>query len=169
MADLLTHVLVAYALLTVASWWLDWLTARWIVIGTGGAIVPDLTRLDLLVDADTVGGLLGVPFTWAHLSTLGGVLLVCAVITVLFERDWWRRVFGLLVAGGLSSLVLDGLRVYADGRAGQWLFPFLPTYRPPTPGLYVSSDPLVLVVAVVVTALVIGVDRSRDDRPASAK
>ncbi|WP_310732942.1 hypothetical protein [Halostella pelagica] len=40
MADLLSHVLVAYAAFTVASWQADWLTDEWIAVGTGGAAIP---------------------------------------------------------------------------------------------------------------------------------
>ena len=54
MSEWLTHVFVAYSLLTLASWRLDWLDGRWIAVGVVGSILPDFSRLDLLVDADTV-------------------------------------------------------------------------------------------------------------------
>jgi hypothetical protein len=162
MADLLTHVLVAYILLTVASWWVDWLGPRWVVIGMGGACIPDLQKVDILLDADAVSAALGIPFTYSVTSTLGGVLLLSGAITLLFERRWWRRVYTLLLVGGLAHVALDGLRVWADGRASQWLFPVFPSYRPPTPSLYVTSDPLVPVVAIAVSLFVFAVDRRRD-------
>lgn len=162
MADLLSHLLVAYVVLTVASWWLDWLTPRLVVVGMGGAVVPDLTRIGLVVDPATVQRILGIPFTWGHLATIGGVLLGSAAIAAAFERRWWRRAYAALVVGGLSHLALDGMRVFADGRADQWLFPLLPAWRPPTPNLYVTSDPLVLAVIVAATATVVVVDRRRD-------
>jgi len=161
MADLLSHVLVAYVLFTVASWQVEWLGPRWVVVGMGGAIVPDLEKVRLVVDAGLVSQILGVPFTWGHFSTLGGVLLTAGVIALLFEREHRVRVYGLLVAGGLSHLVGDGLRVWADGRASQWLFPLVPGWRPPTPNLYVTSDPLVPVVVVAVAVLVFVVDWRR--------
>ena len=160
MADLLSHLLVAYALFTVASWRVEWLDHRWVVVGMGGAAIPDLVKIRILLDADTVAATAGVPFSYAPLSALGGVLLVAGLIALAFERDNWRRVYGLVVAGGLSALVGDGLRVYADGRASAWLYP-LSNWRPPTPSLYVSSDPLVLVAALVVAAVVFIVDRRR--------
>jgi hypothetical protein len=170
MADLLTHVLVAYSLLTVAGWWVDWLDSRWIVIGMGGACIPDLQKVDVLVDADAVSAALGIPFTYSVTSTLGGVLLLSGAIAVLFDRRWWRRVYGLLVVGGGAHVALDGLRVWADGRASQWLFPLLPSYRPPTPSLYVTADPLVPLLVVAASLLVFVVDRRRntDDAPASS-
>jgi hypothetical protein len=158
MADLLSHLLVAYALLTVVSWRIDGLTRKWVVVGTGGAAIPDLVKIGIVLGADTVEATLGVPFSYAPLSTLGGVLIVAGLITLAFDREQWRRTYPLVVAGGLSSLLGDGLRAYADGRASTYLYPFT-NWRPPTPSLYVSSDPRVLVVAVVVATAVFVLDR----------
>ena len=158
MADLLSHLLVAYALFTVASWRVDWLDRRWVVVGTGGAAIPDLVKVRLVLDDATVERALAVPFSYVPLSTLGGVLLVAGLVALAFDRDRWRRVYGLVTAGGILSLLVDGLRVYADGRASAYLYP-LSNWRPPTPSLYVSSDPRVRVVALVVAAVVVAVDR----------
>lgn len=157
MADLLTHVLAVYVLLTVTSWWVDALTPRWIAIGMAGGAIPDLVKVGMVLDDEIVEGLLGLPFTWAPISSLGGVLLVAGAITIVFSREQWRRVYAFLVAGGLVSLVLDGLRVYADGQSGPWLYPFTWWY-PPTPSLYVTSDPTVLVVGVAIAAVVFALD-----------
>ena len=156
MAELLTHVLLAYVLLTVASWWTDAITARWVPIGMAGAAIPDLLKVERLVDERVLEGLLGVPFSYAPISSLGGVLVVAGGITLCFTESR-RRVFGLLVAGGVSSLVLDGLRMYVDGHAGFWLYPLW--WRPPTPNLYVTSDPRVTAVAVLAGACVFLLDR----------
>jgi hypothetical protein len=160
MADLLSHLLVAYALLTVVSWRVDWLTDRWVVVGTGGAAIPDLVKVEILLDAEIVEDALGVPFAYAPLSTLGGVLLVAGLIALAFDRERWRRAYGLVVAGGLSSLLLDGLRVVADGRAAPYLYP-VTGWSPPTPNLYVTSDPRILGVAVVTALAVALLDRRR--------
>lgn len=156
MADLLTHVLAAYVLLTVVGWWVAWLEPRWVAVGMGGAAVPDLVKVERLVDESVVQSALGVPFEYDPVSSLAGVLVVAGVVTLCFG-DARRRVYALLVAGGLLSLVLDGLRVYVDGYADFWLYPLW--WRPPTPGLYVTSDVRVVVVAVVVSAAVFAVDR----------
>ena len=158
MADLLTHLLAPYILLTVASWRVDWLDQRWVVVGMGGAAIPDLVKIGIVLDERVVEAFLGVPFSYMPVSTLGGVLLLAGVITVAFERRRWRRVFGLVTFGGLTSLLLDGMRVYADGRASAWLYPFT-NWRPPTPSLYVSSDPTVLVVALLAAGTVAVIDR----------
>jgi len=158
MADLLSHLLAAYVLLTVAGWRVEWLDRKWVVVGMGGAAIPDLVKIDIVLDADVVESLLGVPFSYEPLSTLGGVLLVAGVITLAFERQRWNRVFGLITFGGLTALILDGMRVFADGRASAWLYPFT-NWRPPTPSLYVTSDPRVLVVALILAGVVFVVDQ----------
>jgi hypothetical protein len=66
MADLLTHVLIAYILLTVASWRVEWPGRPWTAVGMCSTGIPDLTRLDLVVDDLLVGRLLGVPFDLPH-------------------------------------------------------------------------------------------------------
>jgi hypothetical protein len=157
MADLLTHVLVAYVLLTVVGWRVDAITPAWVAVGMGGAAIPDLVKIQILVDADVVGALLGTDFSFAPISTLAGVAVVAAAITLAFDRRYWWRTYAFLVAGGCSALVLDGLRAFADGRADFWLYPLW--WRPPTPSLYVSSDPRVLATAVGLAGVVFLVDQ----------
>jgi hypothetical protein len=160
MADLLTHVLVAYVALTVASWRVERITSPWVAVGMCGAAIPDLVKVDIVADSATVETALGVPFTWSAVSTLGGVVLVAGAIALAFGDRHRRRAFAALVAGGSLSLVVDGLRVYADGHTGPWLYPFT-WWRPPTPSLYVTSDPRVLVAALLVAGAVFAVDRRR--------
>lgn len=168
MADLLTHVLVAYVVLTAASWRFDRITSRWVAVGMGGAAIPDLGKVGILLDGTTVSSLLDVPFSWGPLGTLGGVLLVAGVVALAFAPRHRRRAYGFLVAGGVLSLLLDGLRVYADGRASSWLYP-VTWWRPPTPNLYVSSDPRVLAVALVAAATVFAADRRLVDRASAGE
>jgi hypothetical protein len=157
MADLLTHVLAAYVVLTVASWQFDRLTRPWIVVGMAGAAIPDLVKVDLVVDDSVIEGLLGVPFNYAPISSLAGVILIGGAIALCFGDRYRRRAFGFLVAGGCLSLLTDGLRAYADGQAGFYLYPLW--WRPPTPSLYVTSDPRVTVVVLVVGIGVFLADR----------
>lgn len=156
MADLLTHVLVPYVLLTVASW--RWkISRRWIPVAMAGATIPDLTKLDLLLDGTRMGYLPEIPFALTPISSVTGVALIATGITVWFERTVWPRVYALLVFGGVSSVVLDGLRAFADGASTFWLYPVW--IRPPTPSLYVSSDPRVTMVTVAVATAVTIVQR----------
>ncbi len=165
MADLLTHVLAAYALATAARWRLGF-DRRWVPPAMGGAALPDLVKLRLLVGPGTVESLLGLRFSYDAVPTLGGVLLLAGAVALAFDAP--RRAYGFVLLGGCSALVLDGLRVFADGRAGAYLYP-VTWWHPPTPGLYVSSDPRVLAVALAVAGAValadrrLGPDGSTDD------
>ncbi|MGQ3414358.1 metal-dependent hydrolase [Natrinema sp. LN54] len=156
MADLLSHVLLAYAGCTVASWYRP-IPDRWIAVVMVGAILPDLNRITLLVANGTLEGILGTPFDFDALSTFGGGI-VLAGIGAMVVADRHRRVFAALLAGVLSHYVIDGVKAYADGAAGAWLYPFT-WARHPTPSLYVSSDPAVLTVAVSVAAIAFALDR----------
>lgn len=157
MADLLSHVLVAYTVLTVLGWRVGWIGRRWVIVGMGGAAIPDLVKIGLVVEDAVVQGVLGVPFSWSSLGSLWGLLFIGCAVTLMFPRDLRRRaVFALLLGGG-SSLVLDGMRMFADGRGGFWLYPLW--WRPPTPNLYVSADWRVLVMAMTVALGVSRMDR----------
>lgn len=157
MAELLSHVLVAYALFTVASWRLEWLTKRWVAIGMIGALLPDLNRIGLFASDAAIEATLGVPFDIDALHTLGGTVLLAGIGAMVLDRHHGLA-FGVLLAGGLSHLLVDGLKIYADGAAAAWLYP-ITWYRHPTPNLYVSSDPAVLAVTAAVALGVFCVDR----------
>lgn len=62
MAVLLMHVLVPYVILTVAGWQFNWLTKRWIAIGMAGAAIPDLMKIQILLDDNLIESILGIPF-----------------------------------------------------------------------------------------------------------
>ncbi|QLG48928.1 metal-dependent hydrolase [Natrinema halophilum] len=156
MADLLSHVLLAYAGCTVAGWYRP-IPDRWVSVVMIGAILPDLNRVTLLVTNETLETTLGVPFDFGALSTLGGAIFLAGVGAIVVV-DRHRLAFVALFAGALSHLLIDGLKAYADGLAGPWLYP-LTWARHPTPSLYVSSDPAVLALAVTVAAVVTGIDR----------
>jgi membrane-bound metal-dependent hydrolase YbcI (DUF457 family) len=156
MSEWLTHVFVAYSLLTLASWRLDWLDERWIAVGVVGSILPDFSRLDLLVDADTVTAVLGIPFEWGAIHTLAGVVLLAGIGAVLFDRRHEQvRAFGLLCAGGALHILVDVPQPYADGQTltNRYLYP-LPPWRLPIPGVYVSPDRWLAVVSLTVAVAV---------------
>jgi membrane-bound metal-dependent hydrolase YbcI (DUF457 family) len=160
-ADWITHVCVAYAVFTTAGWQLGWLENRWIGIGVVGAILPDLSRIRLLVDSEQVSSLVGIPFEWGGIHSLGGIVLLSGIGALLFHtRENQIRAFVLLFAGALSHLLVDFPQPYADGKslAGQYLFPF-PVERFSVPRLYVSSDRWVAAIAVSVAILIFLVDR----------
>lgn len=160
MAELLTHVLVPYLLLTPASWRFPGLRKRWIVIAMAGAAIPDLVKVGIVLDDGLIESATGLAFSYAPISSLAGVLVIAGAIAVLFAGRS-RRAYGSLLFGGFSSLALDGMRVFADGRADFWLYPLW--WRPPTPSLYVTSDPRVTVVAVAAALAIFVTDRYRGE------
>ena len=159
MAELFTHALAAYVLFTALGWAVEWLQPRWVVTGMVGSLLPDLSRIDMLVDAYAIEALLGVPFDWDAIHTLGGVVLLSAGGALLFgAATARRRAFALLVAGGGSHLALDAVKRWAGGVNGAYLYP-VTWWRNPTPGWYVSTDRWVLGVALGCAFVVFVVDR----------
>ena len=122
-----------------------------------GVAIPGLIKIEILIDAGVVETLLGVPFKNAPISSLGGVLLIAGAITIFFERQR-RQIFSFLLFGAFSSLIINGLRVFADDRSGFWLYPFS-WWRPPAPSLYITSDVRVLVISLLITVVVFALDR----------
>lgn len=157
MTELLSHVLLAYTVFTIASWRVEWLTQRWVAVGMIGSLLPDLNRIGLFVTDTAIEATLEVPFGIGAIHTLGGVVLFAAIGSLVIA-DHLKTTFGLLLAGGLSHLIVDSLKVWVDGAASAWLYP-LSWYRPPTPGLYMSSDPRVLAVVGIAAVGVALVDR----------
>lgn len=139
MADLLTHVLVAYALATALSIRYEWVTPHLVTVAMMGAIIPDLSRLSLLVAEETVTAALGVPFDWFGFHTLGGIVAASLVGVVLVGEEYRQRVALLLLLGAVSHLLLDALLVKPSGVSAPLWWP-LAAQGTPTPGLYLSSD-----------------------------
>lgn len=163
MAELLTHVLLAYAVFTTASWASDWLNERWVAVGVVGSILPDLNRVRLLLPGSTITDITGVPFSWGAIHTLGGVLVVAGIGSLLFTRHQTQfRAGVLLLAGALTHILVDLPQPYADGQmlTNVYLFPFS-SWRIETPGWYVSADRWTLILALVVALLVTLIDWGR--------
>ncbi|WP_284010334.1 hypothetical protein [Haloarcula pelagica] len=156
MAELLTHVLVPYVVLTALGWRVEF-DRRWVPVAMGGAAIPDLSKVDLVVGAEAVESLVGHGFAWSPISSLGGVVVIGAAIALLFGDGLRRRAYAALLVGGTSALVVDGLRAFADGRSDFWLYPIY--WRPPTPSLYVTADSRVTVLSVGVAVAVFLLDR----------
>lgn len=153
MPDVLAHVLLAYALFSALSWRIEWLNAQYVTVGMVGAIIPDLSKADLLVDDSVVEQVLGLPFDWFALHTLGGVFISALLGTVLVRHEERTRVFGLLVVGAATHLVADGLLRTPSGRSFSMVWPLL-RYRPPSPGWYLSTEPGPTVLAVALALAV---------------
>lgn len=115
MPDLLTHVLAAYVLATALSVRYEWLTPRYTTIAMGGALVPDLSRMDLLVPAEFIEGTVAVPFSWGAFHTLGGVLVTVTIGALCTTSEHRRRVGGLLLLGACLHLLLDAFLLKSSG------------------------------------------------------
>ncbi|QLD87070.1 metal-dependent hydrolase [Natronomonas halophila] len=156
MVDLLTHVLVAYALATSLSIRYAWVSPPLVTVAMMGAVIPDLSRLSLLVAEETVTSLFGIPFAWFGFHTLGGVVVASLVGVVLASKEYRPRVALLLPLGAGTHLVLDALLVKPSGVAAPLWWP-LAAHGTPTPGLYLSTDRWPVLVAGGCAASVWGV------------
>ena len=163
MAEWLTHVLIAYALFTAMGWVIDWINCRWVAVGMVGSILPDLSRIRLVVPDDLVASILGLPFNWDGLHTIAGIVALSAIGALLFKTPCQqRRGFVLLIDGAVSHLIVDLPQKYADGYmlTNYYLFP-LPTWRLPTPNWYVSADRWVVFIALAIALVVFLIDYAR--------
>jgi hypothetical protein len=163
MPDLLAHALIAYSLATLLSYRYNWLSPAYVTVAMAGAFVPDLAKAAIAVPRSTVESLLGVPFSWFALHTLGGCAVSIAIGVVIAARTERTRVGALLGFGAASHLLADALLLNPSGRSYPLLWP-LSYYHPPTPGLYLSTDPEPMLVAAVVAAAVFAVTRYRTRR-----
>lgn len=149
MPDLLTHALLAYAVMTLLVDRHDRLADHHVPVTLVGSIMPDLAKVVLVVDFDTVSAALGVPVSPLVFHRLGGVLVLAGLGAILVHRRERRIVFGLLSIAGVVHLVLDAFVIRADALAPPYLYP-LTWWRPPAGNLYLSSDVWPAVVAVLV-------------------
>lgn len=139
MPDLLTHALIAYTLATLLAFRYDWLSPAYVSVAMAGAFIPDLVKVYLVVDHSSVAAFLGVPFSWMGIHTLGGATVAVLIGTVLATPENRRRVTGLLALGAASHLAADALLYNVTGHSYPVFWP-LTTSRPPTPGLWLSTD-----------------------------
>lgn len=153
MPDLLAHALIGYALGLLLSWRYDRPSPAHVTVVMAGAFVPDLSKARLFVPNRTVEAALGVPFDWFALHTAGGVLAAIAVGTAVVARAERVRVAALLSVGAGSHLLADGLLRKPSGHSYSMFWP-VSQYHPPTPGLYLSTQPDPTVAAAAFAGVV---------------
>ncbi|MFC4989916.1 metal-dependent hydrolase [Saliphagus infecundisoli] len=151
MADVLTHVLVGYVLGTVLSVRYAWLRPAHVTLVMIGALSPDFVKIYLLFPDGLVAALVGAPFSWDPVHTLGGNLLVLLLGTLCVSPGERRRAFSLLAAGALTHHVLDVSLLTVTGHAYAVFWP-LTAVQPPSGGLYLSSDAWPALVAGALAA-----------------
>jgi hypothetical protein len=139
MPDLLSHAFIAYTLATLLAARYSWLTRQYVTVAMAGAFIPDIAKATLIVDNVTIGNLLGVPFSWFGVHTLGGASLALLIGVAVTAKRYQRRVAGLLAIGASSHLFADALLLNVSGRSYPLFWP-ITRWAPPTPGLYLSTD-----------------------------
>jgi len=157
MPDLLTHVLVAYAVagsLALKTSFPD----RFVPVVCVGATVPDAMKAAVLADV-AIGSAFGVPYSFWGVHTLGGVIALGGLGALTIRRtDRWPAL-AALVSGGVGHLLLDLFVIRVDGVGPPYLFP-LTAWLPPAGNLYASSDVWPAAVALVL-AVPVWVVRAR--------
>lgn len=148
MADLLTHVLIAYALAALLALRDDRITPATTTAAMVGGLVPDLNRIGLVLPASTVESALGVTVGWDAFATVGGVAVVIGLGTLAVPPRLRRRTAAMLVLGASSHFLLDYLLLFPSGYTHPYLWPATAAGLP-GPGLYLSSARWPAAVAVV--------------------
>ncbi|MFO8110071.1 MAG: metal-dependent hydrolase [Thermoplasmata archaeon] len=133
MADLLSHVLVAYSLGTILSWRYKDIKKHHITFLMIGAALPDLTRIALIIDPGRVGW---ITFNFFPLHTVIGVGITATILSTMVKDD---LALPFLFSGALTHLFLDSLLINVTGHSYPMFWP-VTAYAPPTPGLYLSTD-----------------------------
>ncbi|SDK16607.1 LexA-binding, inner membrane-associated putative hydrolase [Halovenus aranensis] len=158
MADLFTHILVGYVVVTALSWRWAWISPQLVTVAMVGSTLPDLNRIDLVLPDSTVEELLSLSFSWTPLHRAGGTLVMIAVGSLLVPKRLRRGVFALLLLGVGSHYALDFLLYKPAGVTADLLWPF--TGRQfVIDGFYLSSDRWPAAVATVLALGAWAVDR----------
>jgi membrane-bound metal-dependent hydrolase YbcI (DUF457 family) len=165
MTDLLTHVLVAYALGTLAAWRVGWLDARHVPMAMVGSVLPDAAKVYLLTGS-LRATIAGVEISWLALQTVGVAVTLAVAGSLLVPPAERRAVLAALVGGVLLHVALDLQVVRAGGYAPPYLYPFSWVQLPST-DLYLSSDIWPAVVAGSAAVLVWTVGRYRPTQSTS--
>lgn len=161
MPDLLTHVLAGYCLGVCLSFRYDWISPEYVTLVMIGALSPDFVKISLIVPETTVQALLGVPFSWSPLHTLGGSVLVVLLGALLVAPEYRTQAIALFAIGAASHHVLDMMLLTVTGYSYALLWP-VTAYQFPSPNLYLSSDRWPAIIAGLCAALVRIIDRQTE-------
>jgi hypothetical protein len=149
MPDLLAHAFIAYAIGTILTWRYEWLTPQHVTVIMAGAFIPDFQKIRLLVKSSTIQTQFAIPFNWSGQMTLLGIALSVLIGVALVAPAYRRRVAFALTLGAATHVLMDNLLATPTGRTYAMFFP-VTQWRPPTPGLYLSTDPTPTVVTAAV-------------------
>jgi len=152
MTDLLAHVLTAYAIGAVLSARYEWLDARFITVLMVGACIPEVKKLHLILPEHIIETTFGVPYSWQAFSSVGGVLTMVLIGALFVTPRERKRVGTLLAIGAGSHLLLDAFNWTPAGTMPGVLWP-LTSWNPPTPGVYLSTQPEPLFATALLAAV----------------
>ncbi|MFW6305204.1 MAG: metal-dependent hydrolase [Candidatus Saliniplasma sp.] len=158
-ADLLTHVLVAFSVGIILSWRFKWISRNYITIIMLGAVLPDLTRIGLIIEPAYIENTFGVPFSWSPLHTIAGVFIIILLLTLVVHERYSKPVFILLVLGAFTHLFMDSFLLTTTGTSYTVFFP-ITFYNPPTPGFYLSTDMWPSMVSALAASVIWSIDNT---------
>lgn len=163
MPDLLTHVLLVYAILTPLTWSDQGIAPRHVGVAVIGAVIPDLAKIGLVLNPGVIESLLGVPFSWLPIHRLGGAILMVGMFALLFESSERPRVAAFALFGALTQFPLDGLIRRANDLSPPYLYP-VTWWQPPAGNFYLSSDLWPVIPALALAIVVWRLDLRRTDK-----
>ncbi|WP_408958947.1 metal-dependent hydrolase [Natrinema sp. 74] len=158
MPDLLTHALLGYSIGTLLSFRDEQIRSAQVTLVMAGALSPDLAKIRLLFPDYIVQAIIGLPFSWEPLHTLGGTVLVVSLGALLVAPDYRRQAVALIAIGAASHHAFDVALLTATGESYAVFFP-LSQYRLPSLDLYLSTDRWPALVSGALAAALWGVRR----------
>lgn len=107
MTDLLTHVLIAFAIGQLAASAYPWVTRPYRTAIMTGAVVPEMVKIGLIIPGHTLTAWFGTMFSWNPLASLYGVTLSVLIGTMVVVTGTRRRIFAALAIGVVTHIILD--------------------------------------------------------------
>ena len=123
MTDLLTHVLIAFAVGQLIASVYPWVTRSYRTAILTGALIPEMVKIGLIIPGATMTTLLGMKFSWNPLASIYGVTISILIGTLIVVPDARRRIFLTLAVGVLTHIVLDIFVVQPAPTIGFLLWP----------------------------------------------
>ncbi|WGI18174.1 metal-dependent hydrolase [Methanonatronarchaeum sp. AMET-Sl] len=161
MADLFTHIATVFIILKLLSWKTEFIEDKLIPVGMIGAIIPDLSRLEIIIPSPIIEQL-GIHYTWFGLHTLVGATITSIILTLFFEKQHRTKVLILLVFGVISHLTLDFFLISPSPEQYAILYPL--AWEPPTIGIYLSTDKIPAILTGTAATTIILIEKTRKNK-----
>lgn len=158
MTDLLTHVVGVYTLLTPLTWRFELIQRRHVTLVMVGAIIPDISKIQLLIGNDVVTSIINIPWDWNGVHRLGPAGILAGVGALGFERRHRLPAFISLLVGVTLHFVFDLAVIRAGGVAPAYLYPFT-WWQPQSMDLLLSSDVWPWIMSLPLAGIVLLIDR----------